>query len=98
LFLGSLEGEFFDQDRLAECVPLLLEFAWELEVLVANGVDWSAGSLPVRVVRFAFGAAWVGRAGESLTIGGNRRVDDTEVDPQLARRGLIGLYSTSTVA
>jgi len=56
LFLGSLEGEFFDQDRLAECVPLRLEFAWELEVLVANGVDGSARPLPVMVVGLALGA------------------------------------------
>jgi len=68
---------------------LLLEFVWELEVLVANKVDGSAGSLPVRLVRFAFGAAWVGRAGEGLTVGGNRRVDDAEVDSQPARRRLV---------
>jgi len=82
LFLGSLEGAFFDQGRLAECVPLL-EFAWELEVLVTNGVDGSAGSLPVRAVRFTFGAAWANRSGEGLTVDGNRRVGYPELIPNL---------------
>jgi len=68
---------------------LLLEFAWELEVLVVDGVDGSARSLPVRVVGLALGAAQANRAREGLAVGGNRWVDDTEVDPQPSGRRLV---------